>query len=130
MNWRAFAETFVTLVVIMAPVGTAPVFIALTAARPPQSRRAAALQAAAAAGGLVVAFGLFGRVILNDLHVSVESLTIAGGLLLLLVALQMLRGEDVSSHETANVALVPLATPLRWNAMRPKHGQDLRRLQV
>lgn len=101
-----------TLVVIMDPLGTAPVFIALTAGRSPQSRRTAALQAAAAAGGLVVAFGLFGRIILNLLHVSVESLTIAGGLLLLLVGLQMLRGEDVSSHETANVALVPLATPL------------------
>jgi multiple antibiotic resistance protein len=42
----------------------------------------------------------------------VESLTIAGGLLLLLVALQMLRGEDMAQPNTANVALVPLATPL------------------
>src|SRR4030088_1851205 len=68
--------------------------------------------AAAAACGLVVVFALFGRLILDYLHVSVESLTIAGGLLLLLVALQMLRGEEIVQPETANIALVPLATPL------------------
>ena len=60
----------------------------------------------------LVVFALFGRLILDYLHVSVESLTIAGGLLLLLVALQMLRGEEIAPTDTANVALVPLATPL------------------
>ena len=112
MNWRAFAEAFVTLLVIMDPLGTAPIFISLTAGRKPAARRGAALQAAAAAGGLVVVFALFGRLILDYLHVSVESLMIAGGLLLLLVALQMLRGEEFAQPETANIALVPLATPL------------------
>ena len=112
MNLRAFAEAFVTLVVIMDPLGSAPIFISLTAGRTPASRRRAALEAAAAAGGVVVVFALFGRLILDYLHVSVESLTIAGGLLLLLVALQMLRGDDMAQPETANVALVPLATPL------------------
>jgi len=112
VNWRAFAEAFVTLLVIMDPLGTAPIFISLTAGRKPAARRGAALQAAAAAGGLVVVFALFGRLILDYLHVSVESLMIAGGLLLLLVALQMLRGEEFAQPETANIALVPLATPL------------------
>src|SRR5207237_9153446 len=59
-----------------------------------------------------VVFALFRRLILDYLDVSVESLTIAGGMLLLLVALQMLRGEEMAQPETANVALVPLATPL------------------
>jgi multiple antibiotic resistance protein len=112
VNWRAFAEAFITLIVIMDPLGSAPIFISLTAGRTPAARRRAALEAAAAAGGLVVLFALFGRLILDYLHVSVESLTIAGGLLLLLVALQMLRGEEFAQPETANVALVPLATPL------------------
>src|SRR5947208_3803696 len=112
MNWRAFAEAFITLLVIMDPLGSAPIFISLTSGRTPGGRRRAALEAAAAAGGLVVVFALFGRLILDYLHVSVESLTIAGGLLLLLVALQMLRGEEIAPTDTANVALVPLATPL------------------
>src|SRR5437879_7590725 len=96
----------------MDPLGSAPIFIALTAGRAVAARRRAALEAAGAAGGLVVVFAPFGRLILDSLHVSVESLTIAGGMLLLLVALQMLRGEEMASAETANVALVPLATPL------------------
>ena len=112
MNWRAFAEAFITLVVIMDPLGSAPIFIAMTAGRSAAARRRAALEAAAVAGGLVTVFALFGRLLLDYLHVSVESLTIAGGLLLLLVALQMLRGEELAQPETANVALVPLATPL------------------
>jgi multiple antibiotic resistance protein len=112
MSWRAFAEAFITLVVIMDPLGSAPIFIALTAGRSAAARRRAALEAAAAAGGVVIVFALFGRLILDYLHVSVESLTIAGGLLLLLVALQMLRGEDMAQPSTANIALVPLATPL------------------
>jgi multiple antibiotic resistance protein len=96
----------------MDPLGSAPIFISLTAGLTPAARRRAALLAAGAAGGLVVAFALFGRLILDYLHVSVESLTIAGGLLLLLVALQMLRGEEIAQPDTANIALVPLATPL------------------
>src|SRR5256886_16447310 len=112
MSWRAFAEAFITLVVIMDPLGSAPIFISLTAGRTPGARRRAALEAAGAAGGVVVVFALFGRLILDYLHVSVESLTIAGGLLLLLVALQMLRGDDIAQPHTANIALVPLATPL------------------
>jgi multiple antibiotic resistance protein len=112
VSWRAFGEAFITLVVIMDPLGSAPIFITLTAGRSVAARRRAALEAAGAAGGLVVIFALFGRLILDYLHVSVESLTIAGGLLLLLVALQMLRGEEMASPETANIALVPLATPL------------------
>lgn len=96
----------------MDPLGSAPIFITLTAGRPAAARRRAALEAAAVAGGLVALFALFGRLILDYLHVSVESLTIAGGMLLLLVALQMLRGEEMQQAETANVALVPLATPL------------------
>jgi MarC family membrane protein len=112
MNWRAFAEAFITLVVIMDPLGSAPIFISLTAGLTAGGRRRAALVAASAAGGVVIVFALFGRLILDYLHVSVESLTIAGGLLLLLVALQMLRGEEIAQPDTANIALVPLATPL------------------
>src|SRR4030081_1055525 len=112
MNWRAFAEAFITLVVIMDPLGSAPIFIALTAERTPVGRRRAARTATGAAGGVIFVFALFGRLILDYLHVSVESLTIAGGLLLLLVALQMLRGQDIEQAGTAHVALVPLATPL------------------
>ena len=112
MEWRAFGETLVTLLVIMDPAGTTPIFLGLTAEMSPQERSRAALSAVAAAAGLILGFALFGQIILNYLHVSLQSLSIAGGLLLLLVALEMLRGMDMTPVPGRNVALVPLATPL------------------
>ena len=92
MNWLAFSETFVSLFVIVDPLGSVPVFVALTRSRSARQRRWAALQAAGLAGVLIAIFALFGRFLLDYLGVSVESLAIAGGLLLLLVALEMFRG--------------------------------------
>ena len=112
MDWRALGETFVTLLVIMDPVGTSPIFVSLTSGMSADERQRAALRAVLAAGLLIIGFALFGEVVLDYLGVSVESLSIAGGLLLLLVALEMLRGIDSAPGEDGDVALVPLATPL------------------
>ncbi len=112
MEWRAFGETLVTLLVIMDPAGNTPIFVGLTAEMAPRQRAHAALAAVGAASGLILGFALFGQIILSYLHVSLASLSIAGGLLLLLVALEMLRGMDMTPIPGRNVALVPLATPL------------------
>jgi MarC family membrane protein len=61
---------------------------------------------------LILAFAVFGELVLRYLNISIESLSIAGGLLLLLVALEMLRGTDFPTGDSEDVALVPLATPL------------------
>ena len=92
MNWRAFGETFVTLFVITDPIGNAPIFVAITRNLTPKQRQRAALRAVLAAGALILGFAVFGELILRYLHVSLGSLSIAGGLLLMLVALEMLRG--------------------------------------
>ncbi len=112
MNWRAFGETFVTLLVITDPLGNAPVFLSITRRMSPAERQRAAIRAVIAAGALIVGFAIFGELVLRYLHVSIGSLSIAGGLLLLLVSLEMLRGTDFPTGETEDVALVPLATPL------------------
>ncbi|MEA2459022.1 MAG: multiple antibiotic resistance protein [Thermoleophilaceae bacterium] len=118
MDWDALGATFVTLAVIMDPVGIAPIFIAVTRNLDEKGRQRAALRATVAAGALVLGFALVGGLVLDYLNVSVESLSIAGGLLLLLVALEMLRGQDYpdrgsgASDPVQDVALVPLATPL------------------
>ena len=112
MEWRTFGQTLVTLLVIMDPIGNAPVFVALTRDWPPAASRRAALDAVGAAAALVVGFALFGQVVLDYLRVSLESLSIAGGLLLLVVALEMLREEDVTEMRPRTTVLVPLATPL------------------
>jgi len=114
VHWDTVGTTFVTLTVIMDPVGVAPIFIATTAPLGRDERQRAAMRAVLAAGGLIVGFALFGGVVLNYLDVSVDSLSIAGGLLLMLVALEMLRGMDYPDERsrTQDVALVPIATPL------------------
>jgi multiple antibiotic resistance protein len=114
VDWGALGTTFVTMTVLMDPVGIAPIFIVTTARLDRGARQRAALRAVFAAGGLVLGFALFGGLVLDYLNVSVDSLSIAGGLLLLLVALEMLRGMDYPDATGAapDVALVPLATPL------------------
>jgi multiple antibiotic resistance protein len=114
MDFTVLGKTAVTLAVIMDPIGLAPVFVAMTARREPSWRKRAAMRAVVAAGGLILGFALFGQLVLDYLNVSVNSLSIAGGLLLLLVALEMLRGQDYPDGEShgADFALVPLATPL------------------
>ncbi len=112
MEWRAFGEALVTLLVIMDPIGNAPVFVSLTSHLSPRESRLAALAAVGAAAGLVLGFALFGQLVLEYLNISVESLSIAGGLLLFLVALDMLRGTGTPPEAAEHVALFPLATPL------------------
>jgi len=108
------AEVFITLFVIMDPPGTIPLFLALTSSVSPAQRRRAAWQAVSVSFLVIVAFALFGRQLLSYLHISLPALQGAGGLLLLLVALELLTGRDGAPQETrdVNVALVPLGTPL------------------
>src|SRR5690606_33378020 len=107
-------EMFVTLIVIMDPPGTVPIFLALTGTLRVAERKRAAWVAVAVAFGVIVVFALFGQAILDYLGISLPALQTAGGLLLLLVALQLLTREldDPSTPVTGNVAMVPLGTPL------------------
>lgn len=114
MSWQLFGEVFVTLFVIMDPPGTVPVFLALTGNLRPAERNRAAWQAVAVAVGVITAFAVFGRTILDYMHISLPALQGAGGLLLLLVALELLTGkaDNPDAASGANVAMVPLGTPL------------------
>lgn len=107
-------EVFVTLFVIMDPVGTVPIFLSLTSGRSAATARRAAWQAVAVSFFVITCFAFFGQQILSYLHISLPALQAAGGLLLLLVALELLTGkEDAMATSTGgNVALVPLGTPL------------------
>jgi len=111
---RLFGEVFITLVVIMDPVGTIPLFLGLTSGRPGKARRRLAAQAVAVAASVIAAFALFGQQILAYLGISVAALQGAGGLLLVLVALELLTGgsDKPGERPDVNVALVPLGTPL------------------
>jgi multiple antibiotic resistance protein len=118
VSWRVIGETFVTLLVIMDPAGTAPIFVGLTSRMSAGERQRAALRAVLAAGLLIIGFALFGEVVLEYLGVSVESLSIAGGLLLLLVALEMLRGIDARRARMATWRWC--RSPRRWSPGRAR----------
>ncbi len=107
-------ETFVTLFVIMDPVGTVPIFLSLTSGRSRATARRAAWQAVAVSFFVITVFAFFGQQILSYLGISLPALQGAGGLLLLLVALELLTGNEQEQTAAAgtNVALVPLGTPL------------------
>ena len=114
LDQRFFGEAFVTLSVIMDPPGTIPLFLALMGGRSVRARRRAAWQSVGVAFGVICSFAVFGQQILDYLGIGIPALQGAGGLLLLLVALDLLtgRGEDPQQVEDVNVALVPLGTPL------------------
>lgn len=114
MSLKAFGEAFVTLVVILDPLGNVPVFLSLTASYTARRRVGAAYLAIGVATVVVLLFALFGQLLLTYLTISLESLMVAGGVLLFIVALDMLRGGEglSASHAETNVAFVPLGTPL------------------
>ncbi len=111
---RMLGETFVTLFVIMDPPGTLPIFLGLTSTMTRPSRVRAARQAVLVALFVIAGFAVFGQRILDYLHITLPALQAAGGLLLLLIALELLTGKESDPEATkdVNVALVPLGTPL------------------
>ena len=111
---KLFGEVFVTLLVITDPPGMVPIFLALTSPLPARERNKAAWQAVALALGVIVVFAVAGQTILEYLNIDLPALQGAGGLLLILVALELLTGKSDESNKqaTSNIALVPLGTPL------------------
>ena len=112
-----FGAVFVTMLVIMDPIGNVPIFLSVTRRLSVQQRSRAALLAVLTAALVIAGFAIGGRQVLGYLDVSVPALQGAGGLLLLLVALQLLTSSDDDSSQSVEidhvaVAMVPLGTPL------------------
>ena len=108
--------TFATLIVILDPMGLMPVFLGLTSKLSRTAQRKAAFQASLVSFGVILAFAFLGQQILRALHISMESLKLSGGVLLFLVAMELLTSSDMDQPDTGddavNVALVPLGIPL------------------
>ncbi len=117
MDFAPYITAFVTLFVIVDPVGLAPLFVALTQGMDPQHRRAIAVRSILIGAGLLTLFGLLGEAVLGFVGISMPAFRIAGGILLFLTALDMLferrtkRREDQAAH-VDDPSVFPLATPL------------------
>ncbi len=120
MDMSPYITAFVTLFVVIDPVGLAPIFIALTPGMDSAQRRRIGFRALVIAAVLLTMFGLAGEAILSGIGISISAFRIAGGLLLFLTALDMLferrterregQGHDDPSDHDPSV--FPLAMPL------------------
>ncbi len=115
-----YITAFVTLFVVIDPVGLAPIFIALTPDMSAAERRRIGLRALVVAAILLMLFGLVGEAILTGIGISLPAFRIAGGLLLFLTALDMLferrterrEGQAEADPPGHDPSVFPLAMPL------------------
>lgn len=110
---------FVALIVVVEPLGVIPLFLSLTRTRPSEDVRRIARRASIVGALVLLCFALFGRAILSSLGIPLDAFRIAGGLVLLLAALDMIRQKNAcrcspveSNGASDDVAIVPLAIPL------------------
>lgn len=114
-------ESFVTLWVVIDPIGTIPVFIAVTAGMSVSGRRAAARIATLVSACVLLFFLVLGQILIDALGISIRSFQVAGGIVLFLFALTMIFGEpksetdkkllDEEVDEGPSPAIFPLAVP-------------------
>lgn len=120
MDLTFYLSSFVTLFVVIDPLGLAPMFVALTAGETAARRRAIALRSCLIAFGVLTLFGLFGEAVLSSVGISMGAFRIAGGILLFITALDMLferrsqRRSDKADEEEErpDPSAFPLAIPL------------------
>jgi multiple antibiotic resistance protein len=118
-----FVHALVTLFVTIDPPGLAPMFVVLTAGMSPDDRRQTAIRASVTAGLVLVGFALVGEPLIGVLGISLPAFRIAGGLLLFVIAFEMVfaRREErktaaaqnaVGKEDLRHLAIFPLAIPL------------------
>lgn len=114
VNVSVLVKTFVAVFVLADALGNLPIFLVLTKGMEPEQRNSVVDRATLVATGVLLGFAFAGQLVLNYLHISMGSLEVAGGLLLLLIALRMLEGEMDTPvvAQGSDVAITPMALPL------------------
>lgn len=117
-----FVSAFVTFFVVIDPPGCAPIFAGLTAGAAAPQRRAMAVRAVGVAAIILFGFALFGEALLGALGISLNAFRIAGGIMLFLIALEMVfekrterredRAEKIKAGEVADISIFPMAMPM------------------
>jgi multiple antibiotic resistance protein len=117
-----FISAMVTFFVVIDPPGCAPIFASLTNGTPAAHRRAMALRSTMVASLILFAFALGGKAFLSALHVSLDAFRIAGGIMLFLIALDMVfekrterrenRAQDVLAAEHDDISIFPMGIPM------------------
>lgn len=118
MTVTEFLTIFTTLFVIIDPIGLTPIFIALTPELNFRQRRKIALRSSIGAFFVLVTFAIFGEGVLLTLGIDMPAFEISGGILLFIIAIQMLfqkreeRRKKSASNDLPDPSIFPLTTPL------------------
>ncbi len=118
-----FVSAFVTLFVVIDPPGCAPIFASLTSGAVAAQRRAMAIRSVLIAAAILLFFGLLGEDLLRTLGISLAAFRIAGGIMLFLIALEMVfekrqerrenRANEINaSPEQEDISVFPMAIPM------------------
>lgn len=117
--WDLFVSALVTLLVVIDPPGAAPIFASLTTSASDASRRAMAWRSVLIASGILLGFAAFGEPFLGALGISLDAFRVAGGIMLFLIAVDMVfekrtkrREERAQSVEQEDVSVFPMAMPM------------------
>ncbi|QNE32029.1 MarC family protein [Sphingomonas sp. NBWT7] len=117
-----FVSSFITFFVVIDPPGCAPIYAGLTAGAGAAQRRAMAVRAVGVAALILLVFALFGEKLLKGLGIELASFRIAGGIMLFLIALEMVfekrtqrredRAANITPEEAEDVSIFPMAMPM------------------
>ena len=118
-----YISSLITFFVVIDPPGCAPIYAGLSAGASTVQKRAMAMRAVGVAAAILFVFALFGEALLKGLGISLASFRIAGGIMLFLIALEMVfekrteRREDraakvASDPEVEDVSIFPMAMPM------------------
>tara|TARA_R110002072_G_scaffold935_10_gene7679 strand:- start:10240 stop:10863 length:624 start_codon:yes stop_codon:yes gene_type:complete len=118
MDWDIALKEFITLWVVIDPIGTIPVFLAVTAGLSATQQRFIAIRSALIAGVILLLFIIGGQVLMEGLNIHLEAFQIAGGIVLFLFATTMIFGDGKPASEQkqfdgniSHLAVFPLAMP-------------------
>jgi multiple antibiotic resistance protein len=122
MMIELFVSALVTFFVVIDPPGCAPIYASLTTGADAAHRRAMAIRAVVVAALILLVFALFGEKLLGALGISLDSFRIAGGIMLFLIALEMVfekrtqrreeRAKEVMEAPVEDVSIFPMAIPM------------------
>jgi multiple antibiotic resistance protein len=117
--WDLFVSALVTLLVVIDPPGAAPIFAGLTTNATNEARRAMAWRSVLIASAILLAFAAFGEPFLGALGISLDAFRVAGGIMLFLIAVDMVfekrtkrREERAQAVEQEDVSVFPMAMPM------------------
>jgi multiple antibiotic resistance protein len=115
MWWQQHVSEFVTLFLVINPIGVLPMFLAMVGSLDQPTQRKIAVRAVLAAFVVLVFFVVAGDFVLTHMNIPIRAFQIAGGIVLFLVALDMVRGVDHTADgpggDKLALAIYPLAIP-------------------